>query len=296
MKHDVGVIVGRFQVPELHTAHRTLIQAVCDKHDKVVIFLGLSPLMVTRENPLDFESRKQMLLEAFPKITVLYIKDVNSDEAWSDCLDGMIADVTTPSQTVALYGGRDSFLGHYTGRYSALELEQDAFVSGTEIRKAISRSVKASSDFRAGVVWAAHAQFSKCYATVDVAVFNEDGTRVLLGRKTVEKAYRLIGGFSSPLSQSYEADARREVQEEAGISITDPVYFGSFIVDDWRYRGEVDKIKTLLFTAKLFSGTPRAADDIAEVRWFAFDDDLAHVVVETHKPLIGALLNGGVQW
>jgi bifunctional NMN adenylyltransferase/nudix hydrolase len=53
-------------VPELHDAHKDLIETVCDKHDKVIIFLGLSPLMVTRENPLDFESRKQMILEQFP--------------------------------------------------------------------------------------------------------------------------------------------------------------------------------------------------------------------------------------
>jgi bifunctional NMN adenylyltransferase/nudix hydrolase len=64
--YDVGVIVGRFQVPELHDAHKDLIETVCDKHDKVIIFLGLSPLMVTRENPLDFESRKQMILESSP--------------------------------------------------------------------------------------------------------------------------------------------------------------------------------------------------------------------------------------
>ena len=65
--YDVGVIVGRFQVPELHPGHIDLIQTVCDAHDKVVIFLGLSPLMVTRENPLDFESRKQMILAKFPQ-------------------------------------------------------------------------------------------------------------------------------------------------------------------------------------------------------------------------------------
>ena len=50
-KYDVGVIIGRFQVPELHQAHLDLIQAACNAHDKVIIFLGLSPLMVTQENP-----------------------------------------------------------------------------------------------------------------------------------------------------------------------------------------------------------------------------------------------------
>jgi len=64
---DVGIIIGRFQVHQLTQAHKELIQFVIDRHTKVVIFLGLSPLLVTRNNPLDFESRKQMILKEFPK-------------------------------------------------------------------------------------------------------------------------------------------------------------------------------------------------------------------------------------
>ena len=54
---DVGVIVGRFQVNELHAAHRELIDTVIGNHKKVLIFLGLSPVRVTRHNPLDFTSK-----------------------------------------------------------------------------------------------------------------------------------------------------------------------------------------------------------------------------------------------
>ncbi len=45
------------------------------------------------------------------------------------------------------------------------------------------------------------------------------------------------------------------MEEEAGIAITDPEYMGSFVIDDWRYRGERDVIKTLLFRARLLSGS-----------------------------------------
>ena len=38
---NVGVIVGRFQVPELHRMHHDLIQSVIDRHEKVYIFLGI---------------------------------------------------------------------------------------------------------------------------------------------------------------------------------------------------------------------------------------------------------------
>jgi bifunctional NMN adenylyltransferase/nudix hydrolase len=297
--YDVGVIVGRFQVPELHDAHKLLIQTVCDRHDKVVVFLGLSQLMVTRENPLDFESRKQMILDEFPDVIVLYAKDNRSDEVWSGKLDEMISDVVTPAQSVVLYGGRDSFIDRYHGRYPTAELEQDVFISGKEIRKNIARkSTKGTPDWRAGVVWAAHSGYPTCYPTVDIAVFNEDESEILLARKPGEKGLRLIGGFADPRSPSYEADARREVQEEAGISITDPEYVGSFTIDDWRYRGEVDSIKTLLFKARLQFGTPTPDDDIDELHWVSVKTlrdtrDLGQInptIVPEHIPLIERLI------
>lgn len=45
MKHetptaDCGVIVGRFQVAELHEGHRALIEGVMGRHKKVIILLG----------------------------------------------------------------------------------------------------------------------------------------------------------------------------------------------------------------------------------------------------------------
>src|SRR6185437_8026535 len=255
---DVGVVVGRFQVPELHDAHRNLIQRVCDSHGKVLIFLGVSPLWSTKQNPLDFEARKQMILAAFPQVSVLYVKDVNDDALWSKRLDAMISDVVTPAQSVLLYGGRDSFVSRYSGRYPTTELEQDTWVSGSVIRDQVRRSsVKATADFRAGVVWGAFCRYPTCYPTVDVAILNESQTKILLGRKPYEKKFRLIGGFAEPDSVSYEQDARREVAAEVGVEITDPEYIGSFKVDDWRYRGETDKIKTLLFLARYMHGVVR---------------------------------------
>ena len=266
--YDVGVIVGRFQVPELHDAHLDLIQTVCEAHDKVIIFLGLAPVRVTRENPLDFEARKQMILEAFPNVIVQYVEDMPSDQVWSRKLDAQIERLTTPVQTVVLYGGRDSFIAHYSGKHPTAELVQDTFISGSEARKRISRkSTKATADFRAGVIWASQSMFPKCHPTVDVAIFNDDCTKILLCRKENEKEYRLVGGFINP-GDTAEASARREVYEETGLEITDPEYVGSFVIDDWRYRNEVDKITSFLFKAKRFSGTPRPDDDIVECRWF----------------------------
>lgn len=289
--HDVGVIVGRFQVHELHDAHKTLINEVLSRHDKVILILGLSPLMVTQENPLDFQARKQMLLAEFPSLNVLYIKDRVSDQLWSKDLDAKILDLITPAQKPMLYGGRDSFIAHYKGRFDTEELEPEVYVrfSGTDIRKQIaSRSTTGDPNFRAGVVWASQSKFPTCYPTVDVVILGGDGERMLLCRKPDETKFRFIGGFADPRSPSYEADVRREVAEEAHIEITDPKYVGSVLIDDWRYRREVDKIKTLLFTADHMYGSPQPDDDIVELRWF--DNTDVHrnrdtILVPTHHVL-----------
>src|SRR5690242_6721581 len=109
-KYDVGVIVGRFQVPELHPSHKNLIRYVVEKHPKVIIFLGNPATLGTRNNPLDFEMRKQMILTDFPEAIVLIANDCVNDEVWSKNLDSAISSVTTPNQKVVLYGGRDSFI------------------------------------------------------------------------------------------------------------------------------------------------------------------------------------------
>jgi bifunctional NMN adenylyltransferase/nudix hydrolase len=290
-KYDVGVIIGRFQVPELHEGHRELIEHVCSLHDKVVILLGLSPIKATQRNPLDFEARRQMIQEAYPQVNVLYVKDMANDKAWSKQVDERIEDIVTPHQTVILYGGRDSFIEHYLGKHPTQELEAERITSGETIRKEVSaKSVRQSPDFRAGAVWSVFNRFPTVYTCVDVAIFNEDETKILLGRKENERGWRLPGGFSSPESSSFEADARREVQEEVGIAITDPQYIGNFRVDDWRYRGETDVIRTILFKAKRLSGAVKADDDLAEAKWFDLDTLSQGDVVTNHWPLIEAVM------
>ena len=105
---SLGVIVGRFQTPFLHEAHADLIRTVAARHPKILVVLGVGPALVTRRNPLPFEARKQMLLEAFPEATVLPLKDGPSDAAWGRRLDELIAD-TFPTDDVVLYFFRDSF-------------------------------------------------------------------------------------------------------------------------------------------------------------------------------------------
>ena len=282
---DVGVIVGRFQVPELHEAHKELIDSVRARHPRVIIVLGMSVVQGTRNNPLDFAARKQMLQEVYSDIDVVYIKDSKSDELWSRKLDEVVRDLIGPSMTAVLYGSRGSFISAYHGSFKTLELEATRFISGTEVRAQISKKAKPSYDWRAGAIWQAFNQFPKVWATVDGAVMN--GDMVLLGRKFPERNFRFIGGFSDGASQSYEDDIVREIQEETELLVHDVRYIGSVKIDDWRYRGEVDCIKTMFFVAEMNPGQePKAADDIAEVRWFDWRELQESDIEKEHVPLL----------
>ena len=58
---NFGVLVGRFQVHEMHDVHMELIRIVRGKHPRVIIFLGCNKCGPTRHDPLDFETRKRMI-------------------------------------------------------------------------------------------------------------------------------------------------------------------------------------------------------------------------------------------
>jgi bifunctional NMN adenylyltransferase/nudix hydrolase len=289
---DVGVLVGRFQVPSLHEGHRDVLDFVAERHDKVILFLGNNGSgQSTRMNPLDFQAREQMIREEYPEFTILFIDDQPEDKYWSQWLDRMIKSQTTASQTVMLYGSRDSFLSHYMGKYPTMELEAEQIISGTEIRNEVKRQrPKNSQEWREGVVAGAFNRFPVNYVTVDIAIFNEDRTEILLGQKEHETRWRLPGGFSESASHSLEEDARREAQEETNLEVTDLTYKGSYRINDWRYRNEVDKIMTVLFECRAMFGKAEGGDDLPRVKWFKIADlDLERDVMPNHHHLLEAL-------
>ena len=154
-EYNIGVVVGRFQVHELHEAHKHLIDQVVSSHRKSIIFLGVPKVVGTKKNPLDFDTRKRMIQSPYPDVLILSLPDKPNDYDWVNELDSRIREIY-PLGEVLLYGGRDSFIPFYKnggGHFDTKELEQHTFVSGTEVRKLISETVKNSSDFRAGVIY-----------------------------------------------------------------------------------------------------------------------------------------------
>lgn len=117
-QREVAVIVARFQIDNLHSAHIELINIILNTHKRIIIVLGLSPLKCTAKNPLDFQMRKQMILDNFKDkhkyITIVYLQDCKTNQEWSDKLD-IIIKKNTNNETVRLCGGllqqvnRDTF-------------------------------------------------------------------------------------------------------------------------------------------------------------------------------------------
>ena len=171
-------------------------------------------------------------------------------------------------------------------------MEAEVFVSGTEIRKKIINNYPPTKDFRAGMIAATGMHYDTAYQTVDVAVINSQKNELLLVKKPNEDKWRFVGGFSDPNSMSLEADAKREVMEETGIEVGEPMYIGSTIIDDWRYRRSGnDKIKTAFFVAEYIFGVPQGADDVEVAKWFKLNTLTKDDLMEEHGVLLDMFVN-----
>ena len=285
-----GVIIGRFQTPELHSEHIKLIQYVLDRHEKVILFLGVSTTLANKKHPMDFITRKYMIEEQFgiSKLIIMPLSDNKSDEIWSKQLDSKIKEVF-PLGSVTIYGSRDSFIPYYKGVNNVLELEPDVFISATDIRELASKKVISSPEFRAGIIYSVYNQFPVVYSTVDIAIIKDD--EILLGQKLGENEWRFIGGFVDNTDESDEAAAKRETLEETGLEVAELEYVCSMPVNDWRYRGMKDRsIMTRFFKAKYIFGCPTPQDDINALKWFKLTPELENILVEEHKKLFKKLI------
>jgi bifunctional NMN adenylyltransferase/nudix hydrolase len=231
-----------------------------------------------------------MVQASYPEFVILPLTDTKSDEVWSKNLDRQIREVADYGD-ITLYGGRDSFVPHYHGDFTPVELCLPISIqghSGTDIRAKLTNTIMESAEFRAGVIYAITNLRPQVKATVDIVITYNDSasgfiTHFLLGRKPGEDKWRFIGGFSEPDTPSYEYDAAREAKEETGLDVVNVQFIGSTLVPDWRWKGEPDQIKTLIFTAraKTFEGT--AGDDITAVRWVPIEEMEESLFIDTHK-------------
>lgn len=268
----VGVVIGRFQTPYLHEGHIGLLNHVTNKHNNVIVFIGVPKIQNTNRNPLDFPTRRRLIQEQYPKIIVLPLEDNRCDEKWSQGLDNAIRTIY-PERSALLYGGRDCFIPHYHGRHVTEEIKSIQSHNATDLRRETAFTVLDNEDFRAGVIYGINKQRPVTYPTVDIVVANNKG-QILLARKPSETLFRFVGGFVDRTDENYEMAARRELTEETQLSALEMHYITSQKIEDWRYAREDSGIMTTLFLTYDWDqmGVPTASDDIAEVKYFDLKD------------------------
>lgn len=294
-----GVVVGRFQVAELHPGHLSLLRYVAQSNDQLIIFVAVTRTGPTNRNPLDFETRHRMLFTEFPDAIIAPIRDERSDEKWSWTLDQKIAELTDRSTDVTLYGGPDSFLKVYRGIHIFMfrplhaypaKLGDSFLASGSVQRRGVATTIRNTYDWRAGIIYGVANQFPRIFVTVDCAVLYrrvDGGVDVLFGRKPGENLWRFPGGFLNQ-GESLEKAVKREVYEETTMDLQNVEFIGSFPVNDWRYLKDPDaKITTCFHIGWASSYGVKAGDDLREVRWFPAEK-MPEITGE-HHPLAAEL-------
>lgn len=290
---NLAVIVGRFQSDTVCYSFDSFIRGL-SYDNKVVLLCGLSPVLATKENPLDFEARKIMLMEAYPQSEVGYIKDHRDDGVWSQNLDEQVERLLKKykATNVKIYGGVNTVLNTYSGKFDTDEIPIEKYVNEKIERKKIKSSVKGSADFRQGVIWAVENQYPKVYPTVDVVIFKDD-KNIVMGRKPGEDKIRFIGGFIDTGETAEEA-AIREAKEETGLDVCELKYLKTHVVDDWRYRDSIDNIMTTIFTCGIKSGNFNPGDDIEELRIVDLTIVRPIDIVSEHRPILEIVKSNAV--
>jgi mutator protein MutT len=104
------------------------------------------------------------------------------------------------------------------------------------------------------------------------AVVVDDAGRVLLSRRANDPAagkWDLPGGFLEEGEHPVDC-LRRELREEAGIGLAEERLLGIWM-DTYEYKRRVVATLNVYYSARIAEGTPQAADDVSELRWFEPD-------------------------
>jgi hypothetical protein len=200
---NIGVIVGRFEVPYLTKAHRYLIDTVCGIHKKVVILLGIPENFgLSIRYPLTFEIRKQMLYKYYPNILVLPLKDNSDDVVWSNNLDNMLKEVIGDNHSFELYSGSNGFIPYYHGSIITHIIDDAESDSGSDIRNSVGLTIEDNVSFRKGVIWAVENYCKSTNVKVESifgklkAVYFEKNLAIIETDTSVIPVYYIEQGYS----------------------------------------------------------------------------------------------------
>lgn len=311
-KYDLAVVIGRFQVPRPHEGHRALLKTASERAARVLVLVGSAPRL-TKRNPLpaalvctqvQATLRELLITEG----SIMPLPDMRSDADWVKRADEMIAQCVPWNAKVVLLFGQDArnagLLGDprsaivykQFGKHT-VEVHHFDGPRGTELRaKAPAEAyARRNEDIAIGMAAAFELMNSHVVSAADVLVCCKDQPypTVLLGRKSNEDKWRLLGGMVEPGEAPIET-ATREAYEEARAQLTNIKSLGVFVVKDWRFPEPDSGVLSHLYYGWASQGVFTAGDDIAEVKMFVATDlrtRINDVVVEEHHGLVSIALD-----
>lgn len=288
MTESIGVIVARFQVHNLHVGHRYTVEYVLERHQEVLVILGVS-YSSTDRNPLSFEMRKGMLESLYPgRLTIVpSTSSPSSIETRSQMIDVLIRK-TFPNRDAVVYGARDSFIHNYSGIFPVREVPTVYSGSATQVRESVG--VINSPDFRAGVVYSHVHRKVGIHSAVDVAILGPQGI-LLVGKKNEEGRLRFPGVFFNPdEDDSFEQAGIRCVQKEIPtIRFADSLKFvASQRISDWRFKKTRESVVSLLMKTHYINGDPHPGVGVDSVEWVPLSE-CGNRLIESHIPLLNLL-------
>lgn len=312
----VGVLIGRFQLPEPHEGHRFLINSILDNCDRLIILIGSSNRARSVRNPWTFRERAEAMQRIFPDVEVQPLNDyLYNDSQWMADVSATIENSVDNTDEVILFGhakdGND-YLDWFP-QYKFQNVPSDIEISGTEIRntlfdtKHMPDSVRADAAYYAKelVKFRDYPYPGSLNVNCGDAILECNGHIALIRRKRAPGAgtWALPGGHKHD-NETFQDCALRELEEETLIKLPRKVLVGSIVrrrLFDSPARSHGGITRSTLGVYIRVAANPdgsmpklKAADDAAEVQWFSIHDALNLLATyDDHGDIISTLT--GVQ-
>lgn len=309
----IGVLIGRFQVPEPHEGHRFLLKRVSEMCDQLLILVGSSNRASSVKNPYSFAYRRNKLSEIVPKAIILPLNDYPyNDSQWMVDVAKTIEYVAESSPEPVL---NISLFGHYKEgndylkwfpQYQFENIDSSIEVSGTEIRSAYRHLLPKNVQVDMAYFEKEESMFST-YPYPGTLNFNcadavvECSGHVLLiqrGHAPGAGTWALPGGFKNS-NETFLQAAIRELYEETNLRVPKKVVLGSIKATqlfDSPTRGSGIPRNTVAVRIVIQpdpSGSlPRAngGDDAALAKWVSIYDALNNYVLhDDHADIISTM-------
>lgn len=247
-KQNIGVFIGRFQVPTPHAGHRHVLLQAANLTNKLIVLIGSANACPSIKNPWDIRYRMDEMhrflksagvknFEVFPLNDYIY-----SDSQWQTDVRQTIELATSPDDQIILFGNTkpDTNYLKWFPEWKYVEVNSTHVVSATDIRKAmfencdplLPTNIQEEYDY-----FQSEATKFKDYPYPETISFNcADmlvecaGHVLLIERKHTpgKGVFALPGGFKNR-SEAFIDAAFRELFEETGIKVPEKVLRGSIV-------------------------------------------------------------------